>query len=455
MSKDNKNVNENDLVPFQGLGLNSYSETIQYLYDRLPVFHHIGGAAYKPGLDNTVRLMNVLNNPHSQFRSIHIAGTNGKGSVSHMLAAILQSAGYKVGLYTSPHLVDFGERIRVNGKMIDKQYVINFVESNKTTFEEIQPSFFEVTMAMAFAYFADCEVDVAIVEVGLGGRLDSTNIIQPDLSVITNISFDHIGFLGNTLEKIAFEKAGIIKSNTPVVIGEVLSETKPVFESKAKQENAPIWYAEEQLKVLFKAYHQHKMIVETFDNKVYTVDVSGTYQLKNIATTLTVIAKMNKLDFNILDTDLRNGLENVCELTGLEGRWQKLGEKPVIIADTGHNVAGINYVVEQLKTQNYKNLRIIIGMVNDKDITEVLKLLPTEAKYYFTQAQIERALAAEILLKQAETIGLNGDIYSSVESAIKSAIADSETTDLIFIGGSNFVVGEALEYIKINQLYEN
>ncbi|MEI6754799.1 MAG: folylpolyglutamate synthase/dihydrofolate synthase family protein [Paludibacter sp.] len=433
----------------------TYSETIQYLYDCLPVFHQVGGAAYKPGLDNTIRLMNVLNNPQSRFKSIHVAGTNGKGSVSHMLAAILQSAGYKVGLYTSPHLVDFGERIRVNGKMIDKLYVINFVESNKTTFEEIQPSFFEVTMAMAFAYFADCEVDVAIVEVGLGGRLDSTNIIQPELSVITNISFDHVGFLGNTLEKIAFEKAGIIKSNTPVVIGEVLSETKPVFESKAKQENAPIWYAEEQLKVLFKAYHQYKMIVETSDNKVYTVGLSGTYQLKNIATTLTVIAKLNKLDFNILDTDLRNGLENVCELTGLEGRWQKLGEKPVIIADTGHNVAGISYVVEQLKTQNYKNLRIIIGMVNDKDITEVLKLLPTEAKYYFTQAQIERALAAEILLKQAETIGLNGDIYSSVESAIKSAIADSETTDLIFIGGSNFVVGEALEYFKINQLYEN
>ena len=448
MSKNNRNVNESDLMPFQALRLNSYSEAIQYLYDRLPVFHHVGGAAYKPGLDNTIRLMNVFNNPHSRFRSIHIAGTNGKGSVSHMLAAILQSAGYKVGLYTSPHLVDFGERIRVDGRMIDRQYVINFVESNKAEFEEIQPSFFEVTMAMAFAYFADCKVDIAIVEVGLGGRLDSTNIIQPELSVITNISFDHIGFLGNTLEKIAFEKAGIIKSNTPVIIGEVLPETKPVFETKAKQENAPICYAEEQLKVLFKAYHQHKMIVETSDNKVYTVGLSGTYQLKNIATTLTVIAKLNKLDFNILDTNLQNGLENVCELTGLEGRWQKLGEKPVIIADTGHNVAGISYVVEQLKTQTYKNLRIIIGMVNDKDITEVLKLLPTEAKYYFTQAQIERALAAEILLKQAETIGLNGNIYPSVEYAIKSAIADSETADLIFIGGSNFVVGEVLNYLK-------
>ena len=425
-----------------------YEEAIQYLYNRLPVFHHVGGAAYKPGLGNTISLMNALGNPHRRFRSIHIAGTNGKGSVSHMLAAVLQSAGYKVGLYTSPHLVDFGERIRVDGKMIEQQYVVDFVEKNKDLFDEIQPSFFEVTMAMAFNYFADCEVDIAIIEVGLGGRLDSTNIIQPELSVITNISFDHIGFLGDTLEKIAIEKAGIIKANTPVVIGEVIPETKSVFEMKAKQENAPILYAENQLNVVFKKYDNQKMIVETTDNKRYTVGLCGLYQLKNIATTLTAVVQLNLLDFKISVEQLTVGLENVCELTGLEGRWQKLQENPMVIADTGHNVAGIRYVVEQLKLQNYKTLRIIIGMVNDKDISTVLNLLPKEAVYYITQASIERALPAESLLKQAESAGLSGNAYLSVEEAIKSAITDSSTDDLVFVGGSNFIVGEALIYFR-------
>ena len=429
----------------------TYSEAIQYLYDRLPVFHQVGGAAYKPGLDNTIRLMNVLNNPHKRFRSIHIAGTNGKGSVSHMLAAVLQSAGYKVGLYTSPHLVYFGERIRVNGQMIDQQYVVGFIERNKAVFDEIQPSFFEAAMAMAFAYFVDCEVDVAVIEVGLGGRLDSTNIINPELSVITNISFDHVGFLGNTLEKIAFEKAGIIKVGTPVVVGEVLPETRAVFDAKAKHENAPVLYAEEQLNVKFKAYKQHKMLVETSDNKIVIVGLSGNYQLKNIATALTAMNQLNKLGFRISEADLQKGLENVCEITGLEGRWQKLQENPTIIADTGHNVAGIQFVAEQLKVQIFKTLRIVIGMVNDKDITEVLKLLPKEATYYFTHARIERALKAELLQNQAESIGLNGKMYLSVEQAVKSAIADSDISDLIFIGGSNFVVGEALNYFKTNR----
>ena len=425
-----------------------YKEAIQYLYNRLPVFHHVGGAAYKPGLDNTINLMNALGNPHRRFRTIHIAGTNGKGSVSHMLAAVLQSVGYKVGLYTSPHLVDFGERIRINGDMIEQQYVEDFVENNKNLFEEIQPSFFEVSMAMAFNYFADCEVDIAVIEVGLGGRLDSTNIIQPELSVITNISFDHIGFLGDTLEKIAFEKAGIIKTNTPVVIGEVIPETKSVFEIKAKQENAPILYAENQLSVIFKEYHNQKMIVESSDNKRYTVDLFGLYQLKNIATTLTAIEQLNKLNFKVSDEHVAVGLENTCELTGLEGRWQKLQQNPLVIVDTGHNVAGIQYVVEQLKLQNYKTLRIIIGMVNDKDISAVLALLPKEAVYYFTQASIERALPAELLQIQAKSTGLSGNAYLSVEEAIKSAITDSETDDMLFIGGSNFIVGEALIYFR-------
>jgi len=262
-----------------------YQQTLQYLYDRLPVFHHIGSSAYKPGLDNTMLLMTALDNPHNQYRTIHIAGTNGKGSVSHLLAAVLQQAGYKVGLYTSPHLVDFGERIRVNGEMIEQQYVINFVEKHKTLFTEIEPSFFEATMAMAFNYFADCKVDVAIIEVGLGGRLDSTNIISPEISIITNISFDHVDFLGNTLEKIAFEKAGIIKEETPVLIGEVLPTTRSVFENKAREMNASIYYAEDQFSVSFKKYENDKMCVETTDNKSFIVGLNGLYQLKNIATT--------------------------------------------------------------------------------------------------------------------------------------------------------------------------
>ena len=425
-----------------------YNETIQYLYDRLPVFHQVGGAAYKPGLDNTIKLMNALGNPHCRFRSIHIAGTNGKGSVSHLLAAVLQSAGYKVGLYTSPHLVDFGERIRINGEMIEQHYVVDFVEQNKILFDEIQPSFFEVTMAMAFNYFADFEVDIAIVEVGLGGRLDSTNIIQPELSVISNISYDHLAFLGDTLEKIAFEKAGIVKKNTPVVIGEAITETKSVFETTAKLENAPIQFTEDHLAVVFKEYTNQKMIVETSDNKLYTVGLCGLYQLKNIATTLTAIENLKLLDFEITDNDVQLGLENVCEITGLEGRWQKLQENPLVIADTGHNESGIRYVVEQLRLQKYKTLRIVIGMVNDKDISAVLGILPVEAIYYFTQASVERALSAELLRNKAESIALTGKAYLSVEQAIKSAIADAEYDDLIFIGGSNFIVGEALIYFR-------
>ena len=426
----------------------NYSETIQYLYDRLPVFHQVGGSAYKPGLDNTIRLMNALNNPHTRFRSIHIAGTNGKGSVSHFLAAVLQKAGYKVGLYTSPHLVDFGERIRVNGVMIEKQYVVDFVEQHQNLFAEINPSFFEATMAMAFNYFADCEVDIAVIEVGLGGRLDSTNIIQPELSVITNISFDHVGFLGDTLEKIAFEKAGIIKAKTPVIIGETLPETRSVFEAKAKIENAPIYFAEERIQVFFKEYKDHKMIVETSDNKTFVVGLCGMYQLKNIATTLTVIEQLNLLNFEISDTHLQEGFENVAEITGLQGRWQVLQQKPILVADTAHNAAGIQFVAEQLKTLTYNQLRIIFGVVNDKDISAMLALLPKEAHYYFTQAKIERALSTKLLQQKAQSHGLNGYAYLSVIQAIKSALLESSTNDFILIVGSNFVVGEALVYLK-------
>lgn len=426
----------------------TYNDTIQYLYNRLPVFHHVGSAAYKPGLGNTVLLMNALENPQTHYRTIHVAGTNGKGSVSHLLAAVLQQAGYRVGLYTSPHLVDFGERIRVNGEMIEQQYVVDFVEKYKNLFSAIEPSFFELTMAMAFNYFADCDVDLAVIEVGLGGRLDSTNIILPELSVITNISFDHVGFLGDTLGKIAYEKAGIIKANVPVVVGEIHPETRPVFELKARQENAPIYFAEEQVTVSFNGYENGKMKVETSNNKYFVVGLTGLYQLKNVVTTLTAIDQLNKMNFEITEAAISQGFENVTEITGLQGRWQVLQQNPTVVTDTGHNAGGIQFVVEQLKVQTYKTLRIVIGMVNDKDISAVLALLPTDAQYYFTQANIVRALPAEELKKEAQSCGLKGIAYSTVEQAIRTALNESDTDDFVFIGGSNFVVGEALADIQ-------
>ena len=431
------------IPPFRGQG-SSYIETIAYLYDRLPVFHHIGSAAYKPGLQNTIQLMNALDNPQNNYNTIHVAGTNGKGSVSHLLAAVLQCSGYKVGLYTSPHLVDFRERIRVNGEMIEEQYVVDFVEQHKSLFDVIEPSFFEATMAMAFDYFDHCEVDIAVIEVGLGGRLDSTNIIIPEISVITNISFDHMGFLGDTLEKIAFEKAGIIKRNIPVVIGESLPETSPVFELKVIEQDAPIYYAEEYIQVTFKNYENNCMVVETSKGKSYQVGLCGNYQLKNIATALTAINQLNELDFRISNSAIAKGFEKVTELTGLRGRWETLQVKPTVVADTGHNVGGFQYITEQLKAQTYKTLRIVIGMVNDKDITAVLELLPKDARYYFTQAAIVRALPAKELMKQGKTIGLTGKAYESVIEAVDAAISEADPDDFVFIGGSNFVVGEAL-----------
>jgi len=445
----NKEINTNSdspqfIPPPAGGARGSYSLALQYLYDRLPVFHQIGGAAYKPGLDNSIQLMNALDNPQQKYRTIHVAGTNGKGSVSHLLASVLQQAGYRVGLYTSPHLVDFGERIRVDGQMIEQQYVIDFVDQHKEMFNDIEPSFFEATMAMAFDYFAYCAVDVAIIEVGLGGRLDSTNIIQPELSVITNISFDHVGFLGNTLGKIAYEKAGIIKPNTPVVIGEVLPETRTVFETKAKEEIAPLIFAEKRMQIKFNGYSEGKMLVENADNVQYKIGLCGLYQLKNVATTLTAIEQLRSLNFEISDEAIQIGVEQVTEITGLQGRWQQLQPSPLVICDTGHNVAGIQFVVEQLQSQQYKTLRIVIGMVNDKDVTAVLALLPTEAVYYFTQANIARALPAEALLQQSQSFGLVGQAFPTVKEAVNAAIKDSQLDDFVFIGGSNFVVGEAL-----------
>ena len=447
-NKNIKNIENNSILrsPLGDRG-SSYDQTIQYLYDRLPVFHQTGSSAYKPGLENSIQLMNALGNPQNKYRTIHIAGTNGKGSVSHMLAAVLQQAGYKTGLYTSPHLVDFRERIRVNGEMIEQQYVVDFVEQHKSLFDVIEPSFFEATMAMAFDYFNHCDVDVAVIEVGLGGRLDSTNIITPELSVITNISYDHMSFLGNTLDKIAFEKAGIIKRHIPVVIGESLPETINVFELKSLRENAPIFYAEDFIQLEFMKFENNCMKVETSDKHTYKVGLCGNYQLKNIATTLTAIDQLNKLNYHISTDAIEQGLEKVTELTGLQGRWQVLGEAPMIIADTGHNEGGFKYIVQQLKTQKFKSLRIVIGMVNDKDIQSVLALLPVKAQYYFTQAAIERALPSKDLKLKAERYGLKGEAYLSVAEAVAAAKSDSGPNDFIFIGGSNFVVGEALTTI--------
>ena len=422
----------------------SYAETLTYLYDRLPVFHHIGGAAYKPGLGNTIRLMDALGNPQLNYRSIHVAGTNGKGSVSHLLASILQKAGYKVGLYTSPHLVDFGERIRVDGAMINQQYVVDFVSEREALFSEVEPSFFEATMAMAFHYFADCKVDVAVVEVGLGGRLDSTNILLPALSVITNIGLDHVGFLGDTLDKIAFEKAGIIKRNTPVLVGESLPETRPVFLQKAALEEAPIRFADDYFKMSFKCYQEGKMWVSLGEKEEYLIGLSGHYQLKNVATVLAAVAQLRGLNFDINDVALRQGLALVTETTGLQGRWQLLQQNPVVVADTGHNEDGIRGVVEQLKLQKYNCLRIVIGMVNDKDCSAVLALLPQEATYYFTQASIHRALSAQELMEKGAAIGLIGSCIPTVAQAVELALKEASEEDFVFIGGSNFVVGEAL-----------
>ncbi len=424
----------------------NYNETIQYLYDRLPVFHQIGAAAYKPGLDNSSAMMKMLGNPQNRYKTIHVAGTNGKGSVSHFLAAILQSAGYKTGLYTSPHLVDFGERIRVDGSKVRQQFVIDFVEKNKSLFDDIQPSFFEATMALAFDYFAHQKVDIAVVEVGLGGRLDSTNIIHPELSVITNISFDHMQFLGETLPQIASEKAGIIKQATPVVIGETLPETKPVFLQQSESVNAPVFFAEEEQQVSYIRYENDKMLVKTSAFGEMEIGLNGMYQLKNVATVLEAVIRLRNQGFNISEQSIRRGLSEVVSLTGLQGRWQVVSNHPKIVLDTGHNKAGFEYIVKQLQVQNFRLLHVVFGMVNDKDISGVLSLLPADARYYFTAARTNRALSPGELKKQAEKYGLKGQEYESVASAVKSAIQNAGTDDFIYIGGSNFVVGEALEF---------
>ncbi len=425
----------------------TYAQAVQYLYDSVPVFHRIGGDAYKPGLNNTRRLLDALGNPQDNYKSIHIAGTNGKGSVSHMLAAVLQQAGYKVGLYTSPHLVHFGERIRLDGEMIEPAFVVDFVTRHQRLIEEVQPSFFETTMAMAFDYFACKQADVAIVETGLGGRLDSTNIIRPEMSVITNISFDHTAFLGNTLEAIAAEKAGIIKGGTPVVIGESLPETRHVFTDTAHRMAAPLTFAEETVHIAAHRLKDGCLSIQTDEGKTYRVGLTGTYQLKNVTTVLAALRVMKGNHFfgKVTDDSICQGLAKVAELTGLQGRWQTVAHNPHIVLDTAHNPAGIKNVARQLQQQTCKTLRIVIGMAADKDVTRMLALLPTKAVYYFTQANTPRALEADKLLGTAASLHLLGTAYHTVAQAVKAATSDAAPDDFILIGGSNFVVGEALE----------
>ena len=422
----------------------TYDETVTYLFNCAPPFQQVGGAAYKEGLSTTIALDNHLGNPHRKFRTIHVAGTNGKGSTSHTLAAILQESGYKVGLYTSPHLIDFRERMRVNGTPASKEYVTDFVERHRAFFEPLQPSFFELTTAMAFNYFAEQNVDVAIIEVGLGGRLDCTNIITPELCIITNISPDHTQFLGNTLQEIASEKAGIIKNGIPVVIGETTTETKEVFTRKAKESNAPIIFAEEEALLTAATPMENGYRYSSTIFGEFCGELGGDYQQKNTNTLLSAINILRGKGFTITEESLRKGFTNVCKLTGLMGRWQKIQDNPRVICDAGHNIGGIKYITEQLARVDCRQLRIVFGMVNDKDITSVLKMMPKNATYYFTQASIKRAMPADDLKNMAERFGLMGNSHPNVKEALEAALSDSSDDDFIFVGGSCFIVADLL-----------
>jgi dihydrofolate synthase/folylpolyglutamate synthase len=421
-----------------------YAHTLEYLFNSAPLFQNIGAGAYKEGLSTTETLDNHFGNPHRSFKTIHVAGTNGKGSCSHSIAAVLQAAGYKVGLYTSPHLVDFRERIRVNGTPVSEEYVIDFVEQERAFFEPLHPSFFELTTAMAFKYFAEQKVDVAVIEVGLGGRLDCTNIVRPEVSIITNISFDHIAFLGNTLEKIAGEKAGIIKQGVPVVIGETQPETEPVFRAKAQEVGAEICFADQTHEIVSCENRFDSIHYETAHFGFFDAELSGDCQTKNMATILTAIRILQSKGWNIRTEQVQQGVKNVCEMTGLMGRWQILQKHPLIVTDTAHNVGGFQYIVHQLKAIECQRLHIVIGMVNDKDIHTVLSLLPRDAVYYFTQASVKRALAAEALAAQAAEFGLKGESYATVAEAYKAAESRLGEEDALYIGGSNFIVADLL-----------
>lgn len=434
----------------------NYVETCQYLFSQLPMFEKQGATGYKKGLQNTRALDEHFNHPHRNFRTIHVAGTNGKGSCSHTLAAILQTCGYKVGLYTSPHLVDFRERIRINGKCISKEYVVDFVKQEREFFEPLKPTFFELATAMAFKYFSEMKVDIAVVEVGLGGRLDCTNIIQPDLSIITNISFDHTQFLGDTLEKIAAEKAGIIKQGVPVVIGEATPETHPVFEAKAREMQAPIVFAEDEPEVLqAEAQKNGTMRYVTLHDGELHGELGGLYQAKNTNTILCAVRQLEEIGLlckcelpenqQLCHKEIQNALSDVCELTGLQGRWQTVKEIPLTVCDTGHNLAGWVYLSSQLNSIKCQNMHIIFGMVDDKDVEGVMKLLPRNASYYFTQADNKRAIPVDRLLMLANENGLVGNEFRTVEEAYNMVKSVAAREDFVFVGGSSYVVADFLK----------
>ncbi|UCS92639.1 bifunctional folylpolyglutamate synthase/dihydrofolate synthase [Echinicola marina] len=425
----------------------NYQETLDYLFNALPMFQRIGAAAFKKDLSNTIKLCEHLGNPQNKFKSIHVAGTNGKGSSSHAIAAVLQESGYKVGLYTSPHLKSFTERIKINGKEISTDKVVEFVAEHKGYLDELKPSFFEMTVGLAFKHFADEKVDYAVVEVGMGGRLDSTNVLQPELCLITNIGLDHTQFLGNTLEQIAVEKAGIIKSKIPVVISQSQEETKPVFSEIANERSSPIYFADENYFVSFKGLINDGLLSEyqVFNNNrksFVSIDLLGRYQSKNLAGVLMCIELLRDQGLAIGDKHIQKGLAHASKITGLKGRFQKLQEAPLVYCDTGHNVDGIGMIVSQILEMDFRKLHMILGMVNDKDITKVLELLPKDADYTFCQANIPRALEAEQLKEQAERQGLKGAVIKDVNKALAEAIKKADKKDLIFVGGSTFVVAE-------------
>ena len=427
----------------------TYQETLEWMFNKLPMYQRIGAAAYKADLNNTIQLLDLLDNPHNSFKSVHVAGTNGKGSVSHTLASVFQEAGYKTGLYTSPHLRDFRERIRINGEMIPEENVVQFIDTYKDKFEAMELSFFEMTVGMAFDYFRKEKVDIAIVEVGMGGRLDSTNLITPELSIITNIDFDHTKFLGDTRAKIAYEKAGIIKPGIPVVIGETHPETEQVFIDKAKECGSPIYFADQIFdcdKIYFESFTEQKFDVWK-NSELYMealeIPLMGNYQQKNLTTVMCAIDLLRD-KFNLSDDDIRDGIGKVIRNTHLMGRWQILCKDPLTIADTGHNVAGITEVVRQLAEMHYGKLHFVLGMVNDKDIDSVLQLLPRGAEYYFCKADIPRGLDANILAEKAFDMGLRGQVFESVSHAYRSAVNNARFGDVVFIGGSNFTVAEVV-----------
>ena len=425
----------------------NYQQTIDYLFSRLPMFSRIGAAAYKTDLTNTAKLCAFLGNPQTKFKSIHVAGTNGKGSVSHMLAAVLQVAGYKTGLYTSPHLKDFRERIKVNGEMVNENFVTTFTQKIKSLIEEIEPSFFEITVAMAFDHFVKEQVDVAVIEVGLGGRLDSTNIITPELSIITNIGWDHMNMLGDSLEKIAFEKAGIIKPGVPIVVGEMQSRTQPVFEQRAKEKGSPLFIAAQKRQVTDWNWEKHELAVEVSnehktDHRVYHLDLPGIYQTKNLLTVLEACSQLQQQGWKIDNEITEQGLRQVKKLTGLHGRWEIIHQSPMVVLDVAHNEDGIQELIQQAELMEHRQLHIIIGMVKDKEVEKILSLLPKNARYYFTKAQIPRAMSEDELTVKATIAELRGSTYSEVNNALQDALLHAHRDDLIIVCGSVFLVGE-------------